>query len=85
MASSGATNETYEDFSPEKPRWYLGLKTAEDGVSFGLTLVKRTSALTGFVVAGCRDRLGAVPSSSAVRTYVFERLALSSSACTLEH
>lgn len=65
MAASGATNETYDGFTPEKSQCYSGLKTAEDGVSFGLTLDKRTSALIGFVTVGCRHRLGSGESSSA--------------------
>jgi len=51
MTQSGATNQPYDGFNPEKSQCYFRAKTAEDGVSFGLTLDKRTSALPGFVIS----------------------------------
>lgn len=51
MTQSGATKEASDGFDPDQSQQYFRAKTAEDGVSFGLTLDKRTSALPGFVIS----------------------------------
>jgi len=38
MAQRGATKKACDGFDPEKSHRYFRAKTAEDGVSFGLTL-----------------------------------------------
>ena len=70
MANSAGTNEPYDIFNPVKILGNMCSKMAEGGVSIGLSLVKRTSALIGLLTTRvARPAFGAVLSSSADLTY----------------